>query len=98
MSDQTPPAALVKKKLFALAGPLWGIRTEFMRRGYHAYAEGVTFLNADEIVDISSFETGDNVKWFAWGNVQVDMLDAMTAHFGPRTPIDEAMEWFGERL
>jgi hypothetical protein len=87
-----------KKQLFALAGPIYAIRHEFHKRGFHAFAEGVTLLNADEIADVSQYPTGEHVKWFAWGTVQMDMLDNMTEHFGPRTQIDTALEWFGARI
>lgn len=87
-----------KKRLYVVGGPMNRLRSEFRMRGYHSDADGISFFAGEDVVAVNQYVAGENVKWAAYGIIAVEMLDNMEKHFGPRTPLHEAMEWFGERM
>lgn len=89
----------MSKRLYVLGGPMHQIAREFRTRGYHSQAVGVTYLAGIDVTDVSKYETGEDIKWVAYGEISVEMLDRMEEHFGDRmSDIVAAMVWKGDRL
>lgn len=99
MNKNEPEAKVaVKKRLYVIGGPMNRIRAEFRLKGYHSDADGIYFFAGEDVVPVTHYVTGEDVKWAAFGIIAVEMLDAMETHFGPRMSLGDAMQWFGERM
>ena len=102
MTDDAPKVAIRPtgpvKRLYIIGGPVHALQVAFRSRGYQSTAPGIHIFAGEDVIDVSNYESGEHVKWAAYGQISVEMLDNMEAQFGPRTPFADALKWFGATL
>ena len=99
LTTEIPPVAVrpaqPSKRLYIIGGPIHQLQREFRMRGFQSTAPGIHIFAGEDVVDVSHYESGPHVRWAAFGQISVEMLDNMTATFGDRMKLPEAMAWFG---